>query len=159
MSFIIIDLVCVAALVGAAQAIKLWALEVLAPAGVMPLIPHVIELRFVLNQGMAFSLLSGKQLFLIIATSLALLLVAYMLIFRSSGKRLQRVAFVLVLAGGLSNLIERILSGEVVDYFNVLFMNFAVFNFADICVFVGVGLWVLEILLEELHAPKTDEER
>ncbi len=46
----------------------------LQPVGAMPLIPHVVELRFVLNQGMAFSLLSGKQLFLIVATSAALLL-------------------------------------------------------------------------------------
>ena len=38
--------------------------------------PPCVELRFVLNPGMAFSLLSGKQLFLIIATSIALILVA-----------------------------------------------------------------------------------
>ena len=42
--------------------------------------------------------------------------------------------------------------GVVVDYINLLFMQFAVFNFADICVCVGVGLWVLVIFLEELHA-------
>ena len=41
--------------------------------------------------------------------------------------------------------------GVVVDYLNCLFINFPVFNFADICVCVGVGLWVLEIFLEELH--------
>ena len=41
--------------------------------------------------------------------------------------------------------------GVVVDYINLLFMQFAVFNLADICVCVGVGLWVLEIFLEELH--------
>ena len=40
---------------------------------------------------------------------------------------------------------------EVVDYINLLFMRFAVFNFADICVCVGVALWVLVIFLEELH--------
>ena len=79
MAFVIFNLLCVAALVGADQAIKFWAVQVLEPVGSMPLIPHVVELRFVLNQGMAFSLLSGKQLFLILATSAALLLVAYWL--------------------------------------------------------------------------------
>ena len=55
-------------------------------------------------------------------------------------------------AGSISgNLIDRVLNGVVVDYINLLFMQFAVFNFADICVCVGVGLWVLEIFLEELH--------
>ena len=152
MAFVIINLVCVAALVGADQLIKLWAVRALAPVGAMPLIPHLVELRFVLNQGMAFSLLSGKQLVLIVATSAALLLVAYELFFRSRGKLLQRIAFILVLGGGIGNLIDRVLNGEVVDYINLLFMNFAVFNFADICVCVGVALWVLVIFLEELHS-------
>ena len=87
-----------------------------------------------LNQGMAFSLLSGKQLFLIAATSAALLLVAYALFFRSRGKYLQQAALILVLGGGIGNLIDRVLNGEVVDYINLLFMRFAVFNFANICV-------------------------
>ena len=151
MAFVIINLVCVAALVGVDQLIKLWAVRALAPVGAMPLIPHLVELRFVLNQGMAFSLLSGKQLFLIVATSAALLLVAYELFFCSRGKLLQRIAFILVLGGGIGNLIDRVLNGEVVDYINLLFMNFAVFNFADICVCVGVALWVLVIFLEELQ--------
>ena len=151
MAFVIINLVCIAALVGAVQLIKLWAVRALAPVGAMPLIPHLVELRFVLNQGMAFSLLSGKQLFLIVATSAALLLVAYELFFRSRGKLLQQTAFILVLGGGIGNLIDRVLNGEVVDYINLLFMNFAVFNFADICVCVGVAMWVLVIFLEELQ--------
>ena len=57
----------------------------------------------------------------------------------------------ILLGGGIGNLIDRVLNGEVVDYINLLFMRFAVFNFADICVCVGVALWVLVIFLEELH--------
>ena len=152
MAYVILNLVCVAALVGIDQAIKLWAAQYLAPVEAITVIPHVVELRFVLNQGMAFSLLSGKQLFLILATSAALLLVAYLLFFRSRGRYLQQAALLLILAGGIGNLIDRVLNGEVVDYINLLFMQFAVFNFADICVCVGVGLWVLVIFLEELHA-------
>ena len=154
MAFVILNLVCVAVLVGADQLIKLWAVQVLEPVGAMPLIPHVVELRFVLNPGMAFSLLSGKQLFLIAATGAALLLVAYWLFFRSRGRKLQQAALILVLGGGIGNLIDRVLNGEVVDYINLLFMRFAVFNFADICVCVGVALWVLVILLEETHEEK-----
>lgn len=150
MAFVIFNLLCVAVLVGIDQLIKLWAVQVLQPVGSMPLIPHVVELYFVLNQGMAFSLLSGKQLFLILATSAALLVVAYLLFFRSRGDRLQQAALILVLGGGIGNLIDRVLNGEVVDYINLLFMNFAVFNFADICVCVGVALWVLAILLDEV---------
>ena len=158
MAYVILNLVCVAALVGIDQAIKLWATQYLAPVEAITVIPHVVELRFVLNQGMAFSLLSGKQLFLIIATSAALLLVAYWLFFRSRNNRLQQAALILVLGGGIGNLIDRVLNGEVVDYINVLFMRFAVFNFADICVCVGVALWVLVIFLEELHEDSAKEQ-
>ena len=66
-------------------------------------------------------------------------------------KNLKGSRAVLVLGGGIGNLIDRVLNGEVVDYINLLFMRFAVFNFADICVCVGVALWVLVIFLEELH--------
>ena len=159
MAFVLFNLAAVAALVGIDQLIKLWAVQALQPVGAMPFIPHVVELRFVLNQGMAFSLLSGKQLFLIIATSAALLAVAYGLFFRSRGKRLQQVALVLVLGGGIGNLIDRVLNGEVVDYINLLFMRFAVFNFADICVCGGVALWVLVIFLDELHADDAAKEQ
>ena len=155
MAYLLFNLAAVAALVGIDQLIKLWATVTLQPMGVMPLIPNVVELRFVLNQGMAFSLLSGKQLFLILATSAALLLVAYVLFFRSRGKYLQQAALILVLGGGIGNLIDRVLNGQVVDYINLLFMRFAVFNFADICVCVGVALWVLVIFLEETHTENT----
>ena len=96
MAYVILNLVCVAALVGIDQAIKLWATQYLAPVEAITVIPHVVELRFVLNQGMAFSLLSGKQLFLILATSAALLLVAYLLFFRSRGRYLQQAALLLL---------------------------------------------------------------
>ena len=158
MAFVVFNLLAAAALIGIDQAIKLWATNVLQPIGAMPLIPHVVEMRFVLNPGMAFSLLSGKQLFLIIATSIALIFVAYGLFFRSRGKLLQQIAFILVLAGGIGNLIDRVLNGEVVDYINPLFIDFAVFNFAAILVCVGVALWVLVILLEEVEDKPSKEQ-
>ena len=84
-----------------------------------------------------------------------LMIAAYILLFmRRSSKyssTISSVALILVLGGGIGNLIDRVLNGEVVDYINLLFMRFAVFNFADICVCVGVALWVLVIFLEELH--------
>ena len=80
--------------------------------------------------------------------------------YRSSRTLLERLeqgdVDVLVLGGGIGNLIDRVLNGEVVDYINLLFMRFAVFNFADICVCVGVALWVLVIFLEESHSGNAD---
>ena len=159
MSFVIINLVCVAVLVAADQAIKLWAVQNLAPVGSMPFIPHVMELRFHLNEGAAFSMLLGKQTFLILVTSAALAAVAWYLFFRCRlpQRRWERWAMVLVLAGGIGNLIDRVLNGCVVDYLNCLFINFPIFNFAGICVCVGMGLYVLCVFLEEQHEPDAGE--
>jgi len=81
--------------------------------------------------------------------------VAWYLFFRSKGNPLLTAALVLILSGGIGNLIDRALNGQVVDYINLLFVRFAVFNFADICVCVGVGLLILDILMDEAKGKKS----
>lgn len=131
------------------QLLKGWATARLLPVTAMPLWPGVVELRYILNDGMAFSMLSGRQTLLIFATSIILLAVLGWLVF-GTPTALERAAWALVLGGGVGNLIDRVANGVVVDYINLLFMDFAVFNFADICVCTGVGLLVLSLLLDLL---------
>ena len=145
-----------AVLVGVDQLIKRWATVVLLPKTAMTLIPGVLELRYFLNDGMAFSMLAGKQKLLIAVTSLMLLGVLWMLFARKLTP-LERVAWTLVLGGGIGNLIDRIATGVVVDYINVLFMNFAIFNFADICVCVGVGLLMGGVLFDSYFKEKAEK--
>ena len=153
----LISLAAAALLVAADQGIKAWATAQLMPVGVMAVLPGIVELRYVLNDGMAFSMLAGKQGVLIGATSLMLIGVLVWLL-RGKMPPLERVAWTLVLGGGIGNLIDRVLNGVVVDYINVLFMNFAVFNFADICVCCGVGLLILSILLDGRHGKAATDE-
>ena len=117
----------------------------------IPFIPGILEFRFTLNDGAAFSMLGGKQTFLILFTSLALLILTVYLVFRMPASRLEYAAWTLVLAGGIGNLIDRVANGAVVDFWNVLFMNFAIFNFADVLVTVGVCLLILYLLQVELR--------
>ncbi len=153
MAFVLFNLAAVAALVGIDQLIKLWASNVLQPVGAMPLIPHVVELRFVLNQGMAFSLLSGKQLFLIAATSCSSAVGSLRAVFPQPGQipaagrthsgagrrhRQPDRPCAQRRGGGLHQPAVHAVCG-------VQFCG-------DICVCVGVALWVLVIFLEELHA-------
>ena len=70
----LITLAAAALLVVIDQGIKFWATVNLAPVGSMPLIPGVVELRYYLNDGAAFSILQGKQTFLILFTGAALLM-------------------------------------------------------------------------------------
>ena len=140
-----LSLLAAVLLVAVDQLIKWWATEVLQPMGAMTLLPGVVELRYYLNDGMALSMLSGRQGLLIAVTSIVLIGVLFMLV-RRKMHPMERVAWTLILGGGVGNLIDRVLNGVVVDYVNVLFVDFAVFNFADMCITGGVILlmaWVL----------------
>ena len=143
----LLSLLGAAVLVVLDQLIKHWATAALLPVGSMEVLPGIAELRYCLNDGMAFSMLAGKQGLLIGVTSVMLVAVLVMLFVRKMPLA-ERIAWTLVLGGGVGNLIDRVLNGVVVDYINVLFMHFAIFNFADICVCVGVGLLMLVLLLD-----------
>ena len=149
------SLVVAILLVGVDQIIKMWATAQLAPVGSMPLIPGIIELRFSLNKGAAFSILQGQQTFLILFTTIAMVAIAVYLIWKRPDSKLEFIAWLLVLSGGVGNLIDRVMNQQVVDYLNFLFMRFAIFNFADILVCTGIGLLLISLLLEEFRANKT----
>ena len=68
------------------QLIKHWATAALLPVGSMDVLPGVVELRYCLNDGMAFSMLAGKQTLLIGMTSVMLVVVAAMLWFVEIGQ-------------------------------------------------------------------------
>ncbi|MEG0168342.1 MAG: signal peptidase II [Ruthenibacterium sp.] len=143
-----------AALVILDQITKMLATTYLAPVGVLPFIPGVMQLRYILNDGAAFSILSGNRFFLIAVTSVALLALTLYLLFKKPQSRFEHFAWVLILAGGIGNLIDRVLNGVVVDFFEVTFMNFAVFNVADCFVCVGAALLLLFFVLEEVKNKK-----
>lgn len=136
-------------LVAIDQITKYLATQFLLPVGNAPFIPYVVELQYVLNDGAAFSLFSGNRFLLIGVTSVALLVLAGYLIIKKPENKFEYCAWVLVLAGGIGNLIDRVINGVVVDFFSFLFVDFAVFNVADIYVTCGVALLIITITYGE----------
>lgn len=131
------------------QLTKYFAQLYLQPVGTMPFIPGIMELRFVLNDGAAFSSFAGARLFLILFTGIAIAALAVYLFWKKPPKRLERTALVLLIGGGLGNLIDRVRTGVVVDFFATTFVDFAVFNVADCFVCVGAAMLILHVFLEE----------
>ena len=141
-------------LVGADQLTKYLAASYLAPVGTAPFLPGIMELRYVENDGMAFSMLSGRQTLLIVVTGITLAALVWYLFFKRPQARTERVAVCLIIAGGLGNLIDRVTAGRVIDFFATTFIDFAVFNVADCFVCVGAALFVIAVLRQELNAKK-----
>lgn len=124
---------------------KWAAVMYLQPVGSVPFIPGVLRLTYAHNTGAAFSMLAGKQAFLIGITAVAMLVMLVVLLRRKSSNAFEHWGLAMIVGGGIGNLIDRVLNGYVVDYFDVVFMKFAIFNVADcfvvvgcICLFVGV---------------------
>lgn len=147
MRYLLITILTPLGLAGLDQALKAWATTSLEPVGSVTLIPGILELRYLLNTGAAFGSLAGRQLFLILFTIAAMAGILVYLLWKRPSSRLEYIGWILILGGGLGNLIDRVSAQAVVDYINPLFMDFAVFNFADICITVGIGLYILDLLL------------
>lgn len=154
-----LTMLVVLAAAAADQASKWWALHVLAPAGSMPLLPGVMRLRYVLNDGAAFSMLAGQQPLLIAATSVAMAVLLALLLFTKRMNGGCHWGMALIVGGGLGNLIDRLLDGRVVDFFELEFIDFAVFNVADSFVTIGCILLILGILCSGRPADKSKKDK
>ena len=158
----LLTIISILVLIGLDQLTKYWATIALAPDKTAAFLPGIMELRYVRNDGAAFSMLADKEWgrwFLIIVTSVALLILLYLLLTRTlSSSKLCQAALVLIFTGGVGNLIDRIRTGYVVDFFATTFMNFAVFNVADCFITVGFALLILHFLLTEVKERRKKKE-
>ncbi len=124
-------------LIGMDQFVKYLVYTNIPLHGSVPFIPYIMELTYVRNTGAAFSILS-QHTWLLTLCSLALSIILALAVWNEFFSHpFGRTALTLVLAGAIGNLIDRAFRGYVVDMFHTLFMEFAVFNVADICVVVG----------------------
>ena len=147
--------VLVVALVVLDQVVKFLVRANIPLGGDVPFLPHILQLTYVQNTGAAFSLLEEHTWILTIVSLVVSVLLVVLLVKKVFPRPFAMAALSMVLAGAVGNLIDRALRGFVVDMFNVLFMNFAVFNVADICVVVGgIGLGIYYLLLADKLEPK-----
>ncbi|MDA8228034.1 MAG: signal peptidase II [Desulfitobacterium hafniense] len=110
----------------------------LTPLDTYPIINNVFHLTFGRNTGAAFSILQGKQIFLIIVTSIITIAVIYYL-FKNFKKTSMMInlSLTLIASGALGNLIDRIRFNYVRDFLDFTLISFPLFNFADIFVSIG----------------------
>ena len=128
------------------QLTKIWAVSELAD-GAMTIIPKVLDFHYIENTGAAFSMLSSRT-WVLTAVSAVMSIVLLVIIFKYRSKMPKFVSIMLsfLTAGAIGNLIDRVLAGYVVDFIEVTFVNFAVFNVADIyvtCSAIALGVYLI----------------
>lgn len=116
---------------------------------------EILNLYYTLNNGAAFSKLSGHTFFLIAITSIVILVLLYMVIAKKINRKVYLLSISLILGGGIGNLIDRIFNnGNVVDFIDVRIINFPIFNFADICAVCGAGVLLITLIADEIREYK-----
>lgn len=131
------------------QAVKFWVTNnLMVDVITEPLLPGILSLVRVHNDGAAFSFLAGggARIYFIILTAVFTVAVIIALVTNFINGKFGRWCLVLVTAGGLSNCLDRILYGYVVDMFKIDLFNFAVFNVADIFITVFAILFIIYII-------------
>ena len=137
----------------------------------IPLIPSVLNLKYVQNRGAAFGMLSDQRWVFIVVSTLAIVGFSLYLYLGHAQSTLYGVSLSMVISGGIGNMIDRLALGFVVDFIQfefvkypvfgegeVFWRTFPVFNGADSLVCVGAGLLILALILDIIKEVKAEKE-
>ena len=154
-------IIIIVALVTVDQVTKLMAVRLIGPGGSVDVIPNIFRFTYVENRGAAFGMLdSHRWVFMVISTLAIIGLLIYLFKFAGSNKLLH-TGLALVIGGGIGNMIDRVAYGYVVDFLDFCaFPNvwIWVFNVADACVCIGVGLIALYLIIDIIKDAKKVKE-
>ncbi len=147
-----ISLAVILVLVGIDRLTKYAAITTVKVDGAKEFLFGLFQFRYVENTGAAFSSFSNSTKLLTVATLIIIVVCLILLLSKKLKPMFVNICLLLVLAGGIGNVIDRIAYGYVVDFIEPLFIDFAVFNFADCCITVGafmlIAYEIYELFLE-----------
>lgn len=139
------------------QFTKFISTKYLSDGTAVPFIKGVVQFRYALNEGMAFSLFSGAR-WIFVALTAVVCVYALWYLFSDKCKSLWLYWSIgVVISGGIGNLIDRAVYGYVVDFIEPVFMDFAVFNIADCAVTLGAVSLFAYLFSDLFKKEKKDE--
>lgn len=139
------------------QVTKYYVLLDLKPIGSFSVIPHFLEFSYVENRGAAFGLFQNTMWLISIFSAIAFIALVLSLFLYKKHSFFSYCAVLLILSGGIGNLIDRLRFGFVVDFIHVLFFDY-IFNFADCCVTVGAALLICHAILLTVREKKSERD-
>lgn len=147
-----------AVLVGVDQIIKLLVINNLKPLQFIDVIDGVLRFRYVENTGAIFGSFSTHTVVLTIFSIILLGFTIFFLITNKTKNKLVNICLLFMISGGIGNIIDRIRLHYVVDYIEPLFVNFAVFNFADCLITVGAFTLIIYLIYDLVKDTKKSKE-
>lgn len=152
----LITIISIMGLILVDQLTKIWAVQTLAAGTDIYIWKNVFHLHYISNYGAAWGILSGKQYFLILLTSLIIVGMLYYMckLPKTKWGGWTKIAFIMIVSGAIGNLIDRISLGYVRDFLYFILIDFPIFNVADILVVVGVGLLMITMLFGDVEENK-----
>ncbi len=128
------------------RAVKLYIVANCRQGEVFGELPGIADFLYVKNTGAAFSVLSGNTTLLAVISIVFLIVVILYKIIRKPQHFMENLAVTLFFAGGLGNAIDRIQYKFVVDFIDIKWFDFPVFNIADIAVVGGAIAAIIFVL-------------
>ncbi len=156
---VLISFISIAVLTAADQLIKLVVERNLQPIGTAEFINGFIGWNYVRNTGAAFGSFSQSTTLLTVVTGAVILAGIILIATKKIKSKFYLTCAVLIISGGLGNLIDRIFRGYVIDFIDVQFTDFAVFNFADILVTVGSIALMIYVIADIFRDRKKSGEK
>ncbi len=143
----IILLVISAALVALDQISKYLVVLYLPREAQIKVIPYLFNFTYVENRGAAWGMMADSRWIFIIVSAVAISVLAVLLLYAAKSKKFFVASLVLIFAGGIGNMIDRIANGYVVDFIQFdFFQKFPVFNVADSYVTIGGAMLIIYML-------------
>lgn len=137
------------------QAVKAY-MEAQTPStALVPVIDGVVGFRLVHNFGAAWGSFSGMVIMIaVVSIVLCAIILAYTIYIAKEASVLETVGLALIFAGGVGNMIDRLLRGYVVDFIEPLFIDFPNFNIADAGITCGIICVLIAFIIKFLVVPK-----
>lgn len=142
------------------QLSKLIVVNTLELNNAITIINNFFRFLYIKNTGAAFGILGGN-IFLLVFITLALIYYLLHELNKNINNKLYLIAIPLIIGGALGNLIDRIFRGYVVDFISFIIFNkeMAIFNIADIFIFIGVVLYIIILLKDGIKDEKNNSNK
>ena len=111
-------------------------------------IENILNFTYVHNTGAAFSIMENQMLFFYIITPISFVIFVGYLAKNHNDSLIQNVSIVMILAGMIGNFYDRVVYQYVRDMIHVTFIDFPIWNVADMWLVIGVGLFIIYLITE-----------